>query len=151
MKDYTLKAVYAGLLAVIFKDAFDSLYRFLGYYGAYVVHIAAGAFVAVDRITTPFGLIIGYTAHYAVGGALGYGFYQVLVITGRNNFIQKGVFFGILTWLLLSGMLLSLGVSRFVPDDESTQLMILLDNIVFGASLGYLVPRFLGEEFRSKK
>ncbi len=142
MKDIALKSIYIGLTGVLIKDLFDRLYMALGFSGISMAKVAAGSFVAVDSLSTTAALIIGYTAHFTVGGILGLLFLSFLLITGTRYNMQKGIFFGLAVWLLLSGVGLTLGVSNYYPRDPSSVLMLLFDHIVFGITIGYLIPRF---------
>ena len=141
MKDIALKSVYIGLIGVLIKDLFDRLYMALGFSGISMAKVAAGSFVAVDSLSTTAALIIGYTAHFTVGGILGLLFLSFLLITGTRYNMQKGIFFGLVVWLLLSGVGLRLGISNYFPQNTSSVLMLLFDHIVFGLTLGYLIPR----------
>jgi hypothetical protein len=150
MKDKTLKSIYIGFFAVLIKDIFDWIYILLGFKGISMAKVATGTFVSAENVSTFTGLIIGYTAHYAVVGILEFLFFALLVITNKNYGIQKGIFWGLSAWLFLAGLLLTLGVSRYTPTNPSKKLMLLLDHIVFGSVLGLLIPVFILDEEKYK-
>jgi hypothetical protein len=141
IKDIALGAFVSGIIAVILKDIFDFFYFLVDFPGVHPVYIAAGTFLSTDRIFSPIGIIIGYVAHLTVGGLLGFIFLKLLVVSNPQNILLKGIFYGLCVWLLLAGALLTLGISRYVPTDEYTKTMLLLDHLVYGSSLGYLIPK----------
>lgn len=143
MKDQLLRATFTGFISVIFKDLFDFLYMRLGYQGTVMATVAAGAFLGKNEIGSPLSLFIGYCAHFLVGGILGAIFLCILYYSGSDYSIIKGIVFGAIAWLILPGMLLTLGISRNVPSDVSTYVMLLIDHLIFGLSLGIIFPRFV--------
>ena len=137
MQDVTIKSVIAGMVSVIFKDLFDYLYIHFGFSGVLMLKVAAGAFISVDTISY-VGLIIGFFAHYVVGGIIGLSFTHYLCLTNTSHPILKGLFAGLVAWLFLAGMLLKFGISDYDPIDESSNFMLLIDHIVFGITMGFL-------------
>lgn len=143
MKDRLLRATFTGFFAVIIKDLVDFIYIKLGFHGVLMAKVAAGAFVAKEDINSPLSLILGYSAHFTVGGILGVAFLVLIHLSGYDYSIIKGLFFGAVVWLFLPGMLLSLGISSFVPGDISSNFMLLLDHLAFGLTLGLFFPNFV--------
>ncbi|MCF8011680.1 MAG: hypothetical protein K9L17_10090 [Clostridiales bacterium] len=150
MKDISIRAVYVGVFAVLIKDLFDRLYIALGFNGVNMAKVAAGTFITTDQVSTTGGMIIGFAAHYTIGGILGLLFLVLLIATGKKQNVQKGVFFGLAVWLFLAGMLLSFGISRYTPLSVSNKLMLLMDHAVFGAVLGILIPGIALEQYGIK-
>ncbi len=143
VRDYTIRAILAGFIAVLFKDAFDLVYVWLGFSGVCMAKVAAAAFISPERVSSFGGLFIGYMAHYTVGGVLGLIFTHYLTATNRSYYISKGVFAGLAAWLFLAGVLLRIGVSSLDPVDISSNVMLFFDHIVFGSTLGYLNKKFV--------
>lgn len=146
MKDPVIRAVYVGLLATFIKDIFDKIFMKLGFQGFPTIYMGAGVFLPIDQYSPFYMNIIGYTAHYIVGGILGFIFYKILSYFGLNYSIEKGIFFGLIVWLLLAGAMIHFGLSRYKPLNEHSVFMLLCDHIVFGLTLGLVQPRFVFRE-----
>ncbi|KUO59878.1 MAG: hypothetical protein APF84_03080 [Gracilibacter sp. BRH_c7a] len=142
MKDNVLRAASVGIIATIIKDISDILYKSIGYQGFSIIEMSAGVFLEPEYFSSIYLYIIGYTAHYMVGIILGIIFYRFLFNYGYENSILKGIFFGLVSWLLLCGAFNHFGLSYVKPQNEQGVMMVLVDHIVFGIVLGLFMPRF---------
>ena len=145
MKDITIRSIIAGVASLLVKDMFDMIYIYFGFSNVSMLKVAAGAFISLNNFSY-IGLIIGFFAHYSVGGIIGLLFYQFLTLTNKSYPIIKGLFAGLAVWLFLAGMLLNFGLSEFNPNDEASNLMLLIDHILFGLTIGFLTKLFVLKE-----
>lgn len=145
MKDITIRSIIAGVASVLVKDMFDMIYIYFGFSNVSMLKVAAGAFISLHNFSH-IGLIIGFFAHYSVGGIIGLLFYKFLTLTNKSYPIIKGLFAGLAVWIFLAGMLLNFGLSEFNPNDEASNLMLLIDHIIFGLTLGFLTKLFVLKE-----
>jgi hypothetical protein len=145
MKDITIRAIITGMASVLFKDLFDIIYRYFILSNISMIQVAAGAFISLNNFSI-IGLIIGLFAHYTVGGIIGLLFLQYLNLTNKSFPIIKGLFAGLAVWIFLAGMLLNFGLSEFNPNDEASNLMLLIDHLIFGLSMGILTKIFVLKE-----
>lgn len=139
MQDNGLRAIIAGFLATLAKDVTDIVYMKLGYEGFYIIKMSAGVFLKPESFSPIYLYIIGYAAHYSLGGLLGFIFYLFLKHFGPQYALLKGIFFGLAVWLILCGGALHFGLSYAPPSNEQGILMLLIDHIFFGATLGLLL------------
>lgn len=142
MKDVTIRSIIAGVVSVLVKDFFDIIYIHFGLSNVSMIKVAAGTFISLNNYSI-IGFIIGLFAHYTIGGIIGLLFYQYLNFTNKSYPIIKGLFSGLAVWLFLAGMLLKFGISEFNPNDEASNLMLLIDHMLFGLTIGVLNKIFV--------
>lgn len=124
------------------KRYFNIIYIHYGFANISMIKVAAGTFISLNNYST-IGVIIGLCAHYTVGGVIGLAFLHFLKFTSDDYPIIKGIFAGLVAWLFLAGAFLKLGISEINPNDEASNLMLLIGHMIFGLSLGVLTKIFV--------
>ncbi|MBP2643962.1 MAG: hypothetical protein H6Q67_1849 [Firmicutes bacterium] len=139
-KDVFLQSVYAGMLSSIVYTLVELFLIRIGFLHTSVWNAAAGMFLPINQVTTQLGTLIGLITHIGIGGLWGIGFYILLLFFGVNKSALKGVLFGLYLWIF-GAIMMHWGVTSYVYFDLNEQVGAFLGTLVFGLSLGFLVPR----------
>lgn len=135
-----LWSVYAGGISAIIYGLVQQFSIMAGLQANTVWGAAGGIFLPLEQIATPLGTVIGWVAHILVGAVWGVGFYVFLLFFGMERSIYKGICVGLFAWLF-GTLMMRWGVTTYTNFVATEQVWTLIDTVVFGASLGYLVPR----------
>ncbi|VBB07392.1 Hypothetical protein LUCI_2636 [Lucifera butyrica] len=139
-KDVFLRAVSAGMLSAVVYALVELVAIKTGLQHTSVWEAAAGMFLPASQVSTQLGTLIGLTGHFIIGGLWGISFYIFLLYAGVSRSILKGMLVGFYLWLL-STIMMRWGVTSYVYFDSNEQLGALIATLIFGLSLGFLVPR----------
>lgn len=137
--DVSIRSVYAGILSATVYGFVQLATIRIGLHHISVWDAAGGMFLPFEQIDTTLGLFIGLIAHLIIGGLYGIGFYVLLLFIGVDRSAYKGVLFGFYTWLN-GTLMMRWGATSHVFFDSYEQLGALIGNLIFGLSLGFLVP-----------
>jgi len=139
--DVFFRAISAGFLSAVIYAFVELLALQAGVMHTSVWKAAAGMFLPADQIATPLGTLIGLIGHLAIGGLWGIVYYVLLLYIGISRSVYKGGLVGIYLWLF-GTVMMRLGVTSYVYFDITEQLGAMLGSMIFGLSLGFLLPRF---------
>lgn len=150
IKDKYTLAIAATLIANTIKSIIDySLYLFnITEHSIY--HIAASAYFSVADTRTIPALIVGIFTDYAVAMILGLLIVYVLYYTSSDYFWLKGISVGLLSWLLVFGIILRIKVGRIDPVDPATNLVNLVEHLLLGALIAFFIVKY-GNNFSSSR
>lgn len=138
---YTL-AIVATLIANTIKNIVDYGFYLLNITEHAIYHIAASAYFSVEDTRTIAAGIVGIFTDYAVAMILGLIIMYVLYYTSSDYFWVKGLSVGLLSWLLVFGMMLRMKVGRIDPIDPGTNVVNLTEHLLLGVLIAFLIVKY---------
>ncbi len=145
IRDSIALGTVAGLLGNIPPLIFNLLSIQLGFSKTYFFQISGGIYLFRRFTMEPGGILLGSLVWLFTGAFLGIVIVYLLRLTGRDYWWLKGIIISnFLMFVVMYGVIYSLGGSRVVPWDIPTNLSVLAENILFGITTAYLVIRLDG-------
>jgi hypothetical protein len=91
----------------------------------------------------PSHLIIAFVGHLCFGAIMAIGLSVIFLKTGTDFCLIKGGFYGIVVWIIIRSVLITLGI----PGDPKplnfiTASISLFSHVVYGLTLAYLIKRY---------
>ncbi len=138
LKDRVLLGGIAGILAIITRDIYSLLAKYIGLAKFYVWSITADLFMDKKYVASFLGHIVGILGDIAFGMMVGVVFDYFIKRTNTKNFLIKSWGMGMAYWLLLFGILLHTlpGSHTTVPEDALSNFSAFIGHSIFGISLG---------------
>lgn len=142
IKDKYTIAIIATLVANTIKNVVDYGFYLLNITEHAIYHIAASAYFSVEDTRTLPATIVGIFTDYAVAMILGLIIMYVLSYTSSDYFWIKGISVGLLSWLLVFGMMLRMKVGRIDPIDPGTNVVNLTEHLLLGVLIAFLIVKY---------
>lgn len=153
IKDRVILGALSGIIASAISKVMNAIEYEIGLTDLRFNQHGASLFLSNEeaKANTIEGKILASAVNNTMTGVTGTFMTYMLCITGRDYAAIKGAGVGIMQWIGMWGMLSKLGIT-IKSNKPLTHLLGLVDHIVFGASLGYLVSK-LGDDslFPEKK
>ena len=141
MQDKVIFGIVVGLLA----DAVKLLANYLGYLlnFTHVVfwQITAARFLPKNDLYRPVAYLVGGLADLAVAAALGVAFVYFLSLTGWRYTYIKGSGFGIITWVVLFGSILSHTTQNVITLQPQAIVVTAIAHLLFGLALAFFATK----------
>mgnify|MGYP006270922929 CR=1 FL=1 len=150
VKDKYTLSIVATLIANTIKNIIDYSLYVLDITEHSIYQIAASAYFSVADTRTLPALIVGIFTDYAVAMILGLLIVYVLYYTSSDYFLVKGISVGLLSWLLVFGIILRMKVGRIDPVDPATNLVNLIEHLLLGALIAFFIVKY-GKNFAPRK
>lgn len=132
IKDSFIASIVSGLLGTLAMDLSNLIMWKAKKIELTYAHLASSVIVNKFRVKRPKNYIIGQILHMITGATFGIPIYQLIKWTGRDHYLAKGTFSGLLTW----GVLYDFGqrVDLFAAKAYKTKshYSSLLHNLIYG-------------------
>lgn len=136
MRERLIAGGFAGLTGAAVQGIFESL---------------AKAFELGDRVFIDFSqalfahrlfegvlaFIVGLLAHLILGLIFGIIFAYIIMVTSSNNYLLKGLVYGVVLWLLAAGVGLLVNLPGFREAPLNEALVTLSGTVVYGLITAY--------------
>lgn len=142
IKDELFLGFIAGIAGNLITNIFNNILYLLKITNYTRWHLAASLFFPKTPGKTLSTLIIGITTDYTVAIFMGILLTYILMNTGFDFSLIKGISLGLLFWLIGIGIVVSNFLSISKPIDASTQVILLMDHIVLGALIAWFIGRY---------
>lgn len=140
IKDKIMLGAIAGVLASIPQILLNALFVQLKLTEFYDFQISGSVYLYKYLTLTTSGFIFGGVMWEFIAVGLGIAASYVIAKTGKAHWWFKGILVSNLCmYALIYGFFFSLGAPSIVPWDLKTNWSMLLDNTVFGVTLGYFI------------
>lgn len=141
VKDKITLGIIAGILSNIFVSIIDILCYKLNISQFIHIHIVASAYFPVSDIHTIPALIVGTISDFIIAAFFGVMIVYVLFFTGTDFLYVKGLFFVLVYWLMIYGLIRRLNIARIDPTDPGTNLVHLAIYILLGLLTSWLIAK----------
>jgi len=132
IKDTLTLGLVGGLMGTAAMEASNAILWQRGKSELMFGHMAGSIVMNPLRTKRTPNFILGEIMNLATGGALGILILNVLRKTGKDHYLTKGAFVGILTWESLYNLGQRTGVLRARAHQTQTHYAALVNNLLFG-------------------
>ena len=101
--------------------------------------IASKIFIPEEKMDTPLGNAISALVNNVNASTSGIALTYLLTLTGRDKSIIKGISFGSVLWIVVNGLISSIGLD-LKSKRPLTHVLSWLDHAIFGALCACLIP-----------
>jgi len=140
-----LLGTLVGLGSNIVKNSFNSAGKSIGFADMSSQQRAIGMFLPKHKMRTKQGKVVGYLADQTAASLIGCVTVFAFSITGKKKPVLRGSAMGLSAWLLLYGVLGTIGATKIYSKKPSTMLTEFIAHLAFGATSGLLIDK-LGED-----
>lgn len=142
MDDTVLTGALSGIVGGIAHNIITWLFYLLGITTKTYLHLGAALFLDNPR---PEGveLIVGALVDLGTVTILGITLTYMLIFTGKDYWLFKGLGYGLLVWLIVQGLINPLVMSaEVIPADINTVLVFLLGHLAGATSATYYIVHY---------
>lgn len=134
-----------GILVGVLKFSFTGFFFWLGITERFGLQDAGAIiFRMTDFPLDLFHLILSAITFVLWGGICGLLLGLIYLITGKNNSIPKGMFFGYLIWMVFRNHFASITLKEGLPPlDAITTAIIQLSHFLWGGLTGYFIVKLI--------
>lgn len=141
-KDTLVFGSLAGIIGNIFKEVLTWVFYGLGMLKFTFVHLCSGMVVNPEYVKSPLGLTLGFLIDYTLAATFGIVIYALLKRTGACFIVLKGLFFGIVIFLICYSMIRPIFSSIKGNTDPLTVLLYLLPNFIYGITTSLFIKKY---------
>lgn len=142
IKDKLFLGFIAGITGNLITNIVNYTTYFLKMSNYTKWHMAASLFFPKSQIKTLPALIIGITTDYTIAIFMGVLLTYILITTGFDFSLIKGISLGLLFWVLGVGIIVTNVIGLTTLIGSSTQLVLLIDHILLGILIAWFVGKF---------
>ena len=145
IKDKIKLGVVSGIAATIPQLIFNYISVQLGYSQYYNFQISASVYLYRNTTYTWAGMLFGAITWLATGAGLGVASAYLMDKTGPDYWWLKGILISnSIMFSFIYGFIYSSLAPTIVPWDLSTNFSMIIENVIYGIALGYLIVHWGG-------
>ena len=140
MKDPFGRGIIAGLAGVIAINILEFFLQLLGISETQLWEAGGIIFLSESALQTPLGIAIGVFSHVFVALVVAVGISYFLLLSGGDFSVLKGIGISLIAGFITLILVFPLrGLATEMQDSPGDVFSALLDHIVFGALVAYII------------
>ncbi|MGI6553824.1 MAG: hypothetical protein ACOX2P_00035 [Bacillota bacterium] len=156
INDRIILGLVSGIIAAKPVELLNMVKQRSGLTDISYAQVASKIFIPEEKMDTPLGNAISALVNNVNASASGIALTYLLTLTGRDKSIIKGISFGSVLWIVVNGLISSIGLD-LKSKQPLTHVLSWLDHAIFGALCACLIRRlgsdnlFPDRDFREQK
>lgn len=134
MKDRLVAGSLAGACGALIQELYAIILKTLGFSDRTFGDLA---FILISQKGREEILLIEVIANAAIGLFFGTILAYIFMFTSSRYYLLKGIFYGVVLWLLLSGFGVVFDLPKFKGTPPDVSLIMLIGSIIYGTVTAY--------------